>query len=65
MSAAVMELLARRWHCSVPDVRDRIVHRLKAAGVVPNVLVLSVTDDDRIAVLDANDHVVLWLDDRA
>jgi hypothetical protein len=80
MSAEVMQMLARRWHCSVQDVRERITARCRAAGLLPDQpyeirgydgepfgqrMTLGVTDDDRIAVLDADDRVVLWLDDAA
>lgn len=34
MSRAAMESLARKWHCSVDDVADRIHARLRAAGLV-------------------------------
>lgn len=78
MSAAVMARLAVRWGCSVQEVRERISARLMAAGLITEAtsavlpydgrpvaewLVLGVTDDDRIAVLDAEDRPVLWLDE--
>jgi len=77
MSARVIAMLAQRWSCSVTEVRDRIAAKVQAAGLVAKdavvqdykgepyqrKLTLGVTVDDRVALLDANDHVVMWLDD--
>lgn len=85
MSRAVIEMLARRWGCSVEDVGRRIGARLEAAGLAdPETTrtivqrgeidahlekhggpafwhTLGITDDDRIFVLDEDDHPLLEL----
>lgn len=77
MSAAVMAMLAERWGCSVQEVRERMTARLVRAGLISGEasdvrpyagesfarkFTLGVTDDDRVAVLDRNDKVLMWLD---
>jgi hypothetical protein len=77
MSAEVMQMLADRWHCSVQEVRERLVERLRTSGVVSKEaatikgddggpyawrLILGVTDDDRVALLDDDDAVICWVE---
>jgi hypothetical protein len=79
MSAEVMQMLADRWNCSVQEVRERLVERLRDGGVVSKEaatikgddgdggpyarrLILGVTDDDRVALLDDDDAVICWVE---